>query len=192
MPSLHKPIFLITGSSGVGKNAVIAELVRRYPSLTQIISVTTRWPARPKELFGKQYYFVDQVRFSWLKQSGQLAEDTQIYGEAYGTLAHSLEDAILSGKTPILTVDPRGVENYRQLGYTVRVIFLDFPNTQAQKERILNRQPNINPELLDERLAEVAKERAWANTQSQQPNFSIIINDKLGACVQDVAQALGL
>ena len=192
MPSIHKPLFLITGSSGVGKNAVIAELVRQHPTLAQVISVTTRWPARSQEKFAEHYFFVDNERFAWLEKTNQLVESTFVYGDHYGTLAHSLEQTIASGKTPILTVDPKGVENYRQLGYTVKVIFLDFPNAQTQKDRIMKRQPNINPEALDERLAEAAQERAWANTQAQTPDFAVVVNDKLGACVQDASRALDL
>jgi len=192
LPSIHKPLFLITGSSGVGKNAVIAELVRQHPTLAQVISVTTRWPARSQEKFAEHYFFVDNERFAWLENTNQLVESTFVYGDHYGTLAYSLEQTIASGKTPILTVDPKGVENYRQLGYTVKVIFLDFPDAQTQKDRIMKRQPNINPEALDERLAEAAQERAWANTQAQTPDFTVVVNDKLGACVQDAAQALSL
>ncbi len=166
--------------------------MRQYPVLTPVISVTTRWPARDDELFGKNYYFIDQERFSWLKNTQQLVESTFVYGDHYGTLGCSLDAALNSGKTPILTVDPRGVETYQQLGYTAHVIFLDFPSAQTQKEHIFKRQPDINPEQLDERLAEAAEERAWANAHSQQPNFAIIVNDKLGACVHDVANALGL
>jgi guanylate kinase len=192
LPSIHKPLFLITGSSGVGKNAIIAELMRQHISLNQVVSVTTRWPARTQEKFAQNYYFVDKERFAWLEKTGQLVERTHVYGDHYGTLSYSLEETLASGKTPILTVDPNGVENYRQLGYSVRVIYLDFPNAQTQKERILSRQPDISPEQLDERLAKAAEERAWANEQSHKDDFAIIINDKLGACVQDAARALGL
>lgn len=192
VPNLSKPIFLITGSSGVGKNAVIDELIRQHSSLIQVVSATTRWPARNGEQFGKSYYFVSQECFAWLKSTDQLIESTLVYGNHYGTLAYSLEAAQALNKTPILTVDPSGATSYLHLGYNVRIIFLDFPNTQAQKERILHRQPDISPQALDERLAQVAQERAWANTMSQQPNFTIVVNDKLGICVQDSAQALGL
>ncbi|MDQ5944367.1 MAG: guanylate kinase [Patescibacteria group bacterium] len=192
MPSLHKPLYLITGSSGVGKNAVLAELIHQHSTLSQVVSVTTRWPARTQEKFAQSYFFVDQERFEWLEKTGQLAEHTYVYGDNYGTLRYSLEATLASGKTPILTVDPNGVENYRQLGYSVRVVFLDFPTAQAQKERILARQPNINLEQLDERLAKAAQERAWATAQTQQGDFTIVVNDKLGACVQDAARALGL
>lgn len=192
MPSIHKPLYLITGSSGVGKNAVISELVRHHPNLAQVISVTTRWPARIQEKFAEHYYFVDTERFAWLEKTGQLAESTYVYGDYYGTLNYSLAQTLASGKTPILTVDPRGVDNYRQLGYSLKVIFLDFPDAQTQKDRIVKRQPDINPQQLDERLAEAAQERAWASEQTQTDNFTVVVNDKLGACVQDTATALGL
>lgn len=192
MPSIHKPLFLITGSSGVGKNAVIAKLAHHYPNLAQVVSVTTRWPARQQERFAQHYYFVDHERFCWLEATNQLIESTHIYGERYGTLSISLERILASGKIPILTVDPKGVENYRQLGYTVKVIFLDFPDAQTQKDRIIKRQPEISLQQLDERLAEAAQERAWAAAQMQNKDFTIVINDKLGACVQDAAEALEL
>lgn len=188
MPSHHKPLLLITGASGVGKNSVTQELIKHYPQLEFIVSATTRWPARAKERFAQDYYFIDQERFDWLKNSDQLIENTSVYGDQYGTLKFSLERALNSTKTPILTVDPQGVENYHKLGYSLKIVYLDFPNAQAQRQRIVERQPDINPETLDERLAQAANERAWAAQQTQEKEFKIVINDRFTACVQDCAE----
>jgi guanylate kinase len=192
LPSFNKPLFLVTGGSGVGKNAVITELIKQYPQLEFIVSATTRWPARSKEKFAKNYYFVSQACFDWLHATNQLVESTQVYGDCYGTLAVSLESALNAQKTPILTVDPEGIENYRRLGYTLHIVYLDFPNAQAQRQRIIDRQPDIATQTLDERLAEAAEERAWASEQSQADDFHIIVNDKLGVCIADVARVLDL
>lgn len=192
MPSPHQKLFLITGSSGVGKNAIITELTKRYPVLQHITSVTTRWPARDEEQFGDSYYFTDEERFKWLSETGQFIETTSVYGASYGTLAIDLERAWSSKRQPITSVDTRGIENYRAKDYEVVAIFLDFPSTDEQKHRILHRQPNISPETLDERLSVAAEERAWAAKESQAGRIHIVVNDKLGACTTDVANIFQL
>lgn len=192
MPSPHQKLFLITGGSGVGKNAVIAELTKRYPTLQHVTSVTTRWPARDEEHFGDAYYFTDETRFKWLSESGQFIEETSAYGASYGTLRIDLERAWATQRQPITSVDIRGIENYRTKGYEIVAIFLDFPSTDEQKRRILHRQPDISPENLDERLSVAAEERAWAARESKASRIHIVVNDKLGACISDVANILQL
>lgn len=192
MPSPHQKLFLITGSSGVGKNAIISELTKRYPALHHVTSVTTRWPARHEERFGEAYYFTDEERFQWLLESGQFIETTSVYGARYGTLLVDLQRAWANQHQPITSVDTQGVENYRTKGYEVVTVFLDFPSTEEQKQRILHRQPDISPELLDERLSVAAEERAWAAKEHQAGRIHIVVNDKLGACTTDVANIFQL
>lgn len=192
MPSPHQKLFLITGSSGVGKNAVLDGLIKQYSVLHLVTSATTRWPAREGERFGDAYYFVDDTRFDWLIETHQLIEYTEVYGERYGTLARELERIWSAHQQPITTVDVRGVHNMRRLGFNIEVIYLDFPSSDAQKQRILHRQPSISPQELDERLSAAAEERAWANKESQSGSIHVVINDRLGACVADVARALQL
>lgn len=187
-----QPIILISGSSGVGKNTILEKLVATYPQLETAVPVTTRWPAREHERFGVDYYFVDDARFDWLLKTDQFIETTEIYGHRSGSLHTELDRICRLKKIPILTVDPAGIEHFARTEYDIHAVFLDFPNALEQKRRLLEREPHINPEALDTRLSQAAHERAWALSLASAGHLIIAVNDKLGACVQEVVSALDI
>lgn len=185
-------IYLITGSSGVGKTTVVNELLKQYDRLHRVVSVTTRWPARDHEVFGEHYYFIDQIRFDWLRQTDQLLEYSHEYGHDYGLLRAELERVRQTGHYPIQSLDLHGSDSLRKAGLIVKTVFLDFPNQAAQRQRLIHRQPDITANQLDERMSHAAEERADASRRAANGELTIIVNDHLGACVQDVARAFQL
>ena len=50
---------VLSGPSGVGKDAVLAAVRRRHPDVWVSTSVTTR-PPRPTETHGVEYHFVSR------------------------------------------------------------------------------------------------------------------------------------
>lgn len=184
------PLIIITGGSGVGKSTILHELVQRSPELVASCSVTTRWPPRDTELFASDYYFIDQSRFDWLVSTNQLVAHTTIYGHRYGTIRVELERLLARNKTPVLILDPDGLESIKKSGFNYFAIYLDFPNSEAQKKRLLEREPTINNEELDSRLSTAATWRAWAAKQARSGQLRIVVNDKLGTCLDDINQAL--
>ena len=50
-------LFVISGSSGVGKGTLLKQLVQKNPELEVSISATTRSP-RPAEVDGVNYFFI--------------------------------------------------------------------------------------------------------------------------------------
>ena len=55
-------IFVISGTSGVGKSTVLAKVMEKRKDLIFSVSATTRAP-RPGEKEGVDYYFVTQAQF---------------------------------------------------------------------------------------------------------------------------------
>ncbi|MEI6499541.1 MAG: guanylate kinase, partial [Armatimonadota bacterium] len=60
-------LLVVSGPSGVGKGAIIAELLRRHPEVRKSVSCTTRHP-RPGEVEGQDYFFVNPARFHELRE----------------------------------------------------------------------------------------------------------------------------
>jgi len=56
---------VLSGPSGVGKDAVLAAVRRRHPEVWVSTSVTTR-PPRPTETDGVEYHFVSRDRMAEL------------------------------------------------------------------------------------------------------------------------------
>jgi len=55
-------LFVISGSSGVGKGTLLNLLLKQHPDLKLSISTTTRKP-RPGEVDGVNYFFTDKQEF---------------------------------------------------------------------------------------------------------------------------------
>ena len=65
------PLVVVSGPSGVGKSTVVAEVLRRCPSVWLSVSATTRQP-RPGETDGVEYTFHTRESFDQLATEGGL------------------------------------------------------------------------------------------------------------------------
>jgi len=103
---MRKGIVVISGPSGVGKDTVVKELVKKYPDINKTVSVTTR-AKRSNETDGVDYYFISKKQFYECRFNGSLVEYELYDEEYYGTLYSEVERH--SEKTPlILVIDVRG------------------------------------------------------------------------------------
>ena len=64
-------LFVISGSSGVGKGTLLNLLLKQHPDLKLSISATTRKP-RPGEVDGVNYFFTDKQEFLKEVENGPL------------------------------------------------------------------------------------------------------------------------
>ncbi len=97
-------LIVISGPSGVGKDAVISEMKARGLPFFYVVTLTTR-PRRPGERDGIDYHFVSESEFQELIQKGELIEWAKVYGNYYGVPKKGIEEALRQGKDVILKVD---------------------------------------------------------------------------------------
>ena len=76
-------LVVLSGPSGVGKDAVLDELARRGHRFHRVITCTTR-PPRDGERAGVDYYFVSDAELDNLIASGGLLEHAVVYGHRSG------------------------------------------------------------------------------------------------------------
>jgi guanylate kinase len=58
----HGVLFVLSGPSGVGKDAVLTEVQRRFPGVERAVTATTR-PIRPGERPDVDYHLLVRERF---------------------------------------------------------------------------------------------------------------------------------
>ncbi|HRR67924.1 MAG TPA: guanylate kinase, partial [Desulfomonilia bacterium] len=63
----------VSGPSGVGKSTIIAEILKRNPDFVLSVSYTTR-TARPREVHGKDYFFVSAREFEDMMKKNEFLE----------------------------------------------------------------------------------------------------------------------
>lgn len=129
---------VLSGPSGVGKDAVIEEIRARAPWIWLSISMTTRKP-RPYEEDGKHYHFVDRRTFEHHVRAGQLLEWAEFAGNLYGTPRGAVEAHLAVGDPVLLKIDLQGARQVRDAMPDARLVFLAPPSIDELKRRLRGR-----------------------------------------------------
>lgn len=127
---LYRPqplLIVISGTSGIGKDAVLQGLRNRDLGLHFVVTATSRLP-RPNEVDGKDYFFFSREEFAERIERGEFIEYAMVYDDYKGGLRSEVDNALKSGKDVVLRVDVQGAETYRRLYPEAVLIFL-IPNT---------------------------------------------------------------
>ncbi|DBB17704.1 TPA: hypothetical protein ACH3X3_002743 [Trebouxia sp. C0006] len=131
--------FVISGPSGVGKDAVIKQLQQTRPELHFVVTATSR-AMRPKEVDGVDYIFVTKEKFeSWIK-ADELLEHALVYGEYKGILRSQIVHALANKQDVILRLDVQGAATMRRLMPDAVSIFLVATSQHELVHRLLERK----------------------------------------------------
>lgn len=132
-------LIVVSGPSGVGKDAVLQEMKRRRMSLHFVVTATDRLP-REGEINGVDYIFVTREHFEQMIASDQLLEYARVYEDYKGIPKEQIRTAHQSGKDVILRVDVQGAEKLRKLYPEAVLIFLVPENIDEWQERLRSRK----------------------------------------------------
>ena len=104
-------IFIFTGTSGSGRKTVARKVCEQL-GIQKIVSYTTREP-RPKEVEGKDYYFITRAQFIEDDLKGEFFQTVEIDHIFYGTKkvnVHAIEQA---GESAYLIVNRSGANRIK-------------------------------------------------------------------------------
>ncbi|KAL6191096.1 hypothetical protein ACLB2K_037488 [Fragaria x ananassa] len=147
-PSPSPLIIVISGPSGVGKDAVIKKLRDVNPNLHFVVTATSR-PIRPGEVHGKDYYFVSKEEFLNMVNKDELLEYALVYGDYKGIPKQQIRDYMGKGHDIVLRVDIQGAQTLRRiLGDSAVFIFLVAESEAKLVERLVDRKTETKESLL--------------------------------------------
>jgi guanylate kinase len=175
-------LIVISGPSGVGKDAVLKEITKRGMPMHFVVTMTSRKP-RDGEVDGKDYFFVSREKFEALIQQGEFIEYALVYNEYKGIPKSQIEKALLSGKDVVLRVDVQGAATVREL-YPESVLIFLIPSNQAEWELRLSSRKTETAENLALRLKTAREEL------SHLPKFDYVVvntQDRLGEAVDTIS-----
>ena len=140
-------LFVLSGPSGVGKDAVLS-IMREMDGLNCRFAVTaTTRPIRRGERDGVDYIFFTEDRFRALIESDGLLEWALVYGNYYGVPKRQVTDALERGENMLLKIDVQGAATVRRMFPDAVLIFLAPPDAAALERRLRARATESEPDL---------------------------------------------
>ena len=122
-PAFQPLLVVLSGPSGVGKDAALTELKKLDRPWHFAVSATTR-PKRAGERDGADYLFLDNDTFNGMMERNEFLEYAQVYGRWYGVPWSQVSHGMDAGKDVILKIDVQGAETVRKMAPEAVFIFL--------------------------------------------------------------------
>lgn len=151
-----KPLLIVlSGPSGVGKDAILYRMKEADYPLKYIVTTTTR-SQRAMEREDIDYQFLSEEVFQEMIGKKELLEWAKVYGNWYGVPKRPVEQALNEGLDVIIKVDIQGAASIKKRIPQAVLIFITPPSMKELAARI-NRRHTESPSDLSLRL-ETAKE----------------------------------
>ena len=154
--SAHPLLIVISGSSGVGKDAALSKMKKAGLPFHYVVTATTR-PKRPGEKDGVDYHFLSEDKFRQMIMTNQFLEWAKVYGSYYGVPKREIEEALRKGQDAIVKVDVQGAATIKRILPDAVFIFLMAPSTEELANRLKQRHSSHSADL-DLRLSKAQEE----------------------------------
>ncbi len=134
-----RPLFIVlSGPSGVGKDAVLTRMKELGYPLKYITTLTTR-PRRPNERNNVDYHFISTERFQEMIENNELLEWANVYGNWYGVPKEEVKQALDEGEDVVVKVDIQGAATIKKILPQAVFIFLMPPSMEELLVRLRQR-----------------------------------------------------
>lgn len=164
-------LFVISGSSGVGKGTVIKEFLKKHTDFKLSVSCTTRKP-REGEIHGKNYFFLTHEEFKNCIKNNEFLEWAEFSGNMYGTQKNYVQEKLTQGKNLILEIDTKGALNVKKIMPEATLIFILPPSLEELEARLRGRHTETE-EAIQKRLKSTRLEME----NSKQFDYQIVNDD---------------
>jgi len=176
-------LVVISGPSGVGKDAVLSRLRERGVPAHFTVTATTR-PKREVNPADHQFLrFLSEAEFDRLLAQDGLLEHAQVYGYRYGVPKAQVKEALGAGKDVIMRVDVQGAATIKRLVPDALLIFLASPSIEELEARLRSRGLD-DSQVIQRRLAAAARE------VTEQSRFDYVVVNERGRLDQTVDRVL--
>ena len=149
-------LFVISGSSGVGKGTVIKQFLSKHPEFKLSVSCTTRG-MREGEIDGVNYFFLTKEEFEQSVKKNEFIEWAEFSGNFYGTKKSFIEDCLKNGDKMLLEIDTKGAINVKKIMPEANLIFILPPSLEELEARLRGRHTETE-EAIQKRLASIKLE----------------------------------
>lgn len=139
-------LVILSGPSGVGKDAVLARMKKLGRPFHYVITATTR-PKRTGEKNGVDYHFLSRKEFQQMIDKHQFLEWANVYDNYYGVPKNEITAALYKGIDAIVKVDVQGAATIKEILPQAVFIFLMPPSVEELEKRLRRRRSESSTDL---------------------------------------------
>ncbi len=167
-------LIILSSPSGAGKSTLAKRLMVWDPTLSFSISATTR-AARPGEVDGADYHFIDEATFRQWVADGEMLEHAHVFGHSYGSPKSPVQKAIDAGHDVLFDIDWQGAQQIRNsaLGPYALSIFILPPSISELHRRLVTRGQDSD-DVIAKRMR-----KSWDEISHWDGYDYVLINDDL-------------
>lgn len=172
-------LYIVAAPSGGGKTSLVKALVEGMSDIAISVSHTTRL-ARPGEVDGVAYFFIDQNEFDRMIDSNSFIEHAEVFGNSYGTSKSQIEDRLRRGVDVLLDIDWQGAQQIKLEFKNTVSIFIIPPSLDTLRQRLQGRNQD-NDDVIHARMQRAKDEL------SHYGEFDyLVVNDDFYCAVSDL------
>lgn len=142
----HPLLIVLSGPSGVGKDAVLTRMKKLRRPFHYVVTATTR-RRREREEDGVDYHFVSEREFQSMIDNGELLEWATVYGNCYGVPRAEIDRSLGKGADVIVKVDVQGATTIKKALPQALFIFLTPPSMEYLGRRLRQRHSESDADL---------------------------------------------
>ncbi len=175
---------VLSSPSGAGKTTLVHK-ISKLKNFIISISHTTR-PPRINEKSGKDYFFVNRLKFKKLIKNKKFLEHARVFNNNYGTSKNFVDQNLKKGKNVLFDIDWQGADQIKKkkLNYKLLSFFILPPSKKVLQQRLSNRHKK-DKLVVKERMKQFKKDvKRWKNY-----NF-VVINDNLNKCYKQILKII--
>ncbi|KAK9835746.1 hypothetical protein WJX74_007238 [Apatococcus lobatus] len=181
VPAAAPLVVVLSGPSGVGKDAVIKRLQQQNAERLKFVVTATSRPMRTGEVDGIDYVFVSRQHFEQWIRDDELVEHALVYGEYKGIPRGHITSALAAGSDVVLRVDIQGAATIMRMIPNAILIFIVAESERALVQRLFARKTEPFDKM-------VQRAQTARNETAHLPNFQYVVVNREGHLEDTVAE----
>jgi len=177
-------LIVLSGPSGVGKDAVLAQMRASGCSMKYITTVTTR-RQRAREKNNVDYHFVSPEYFQEMIVNNELLEWANVYDNWYGVPKEPVKQALDRGQDTIIKIDTQGAATIKKSLPQAVFIFLMPPSIDELSTRLKQRHTESSFDL-------ALRIRTAEEEIKQLPMFDYVVTNRQGEIDKAVSNIVSI